>query len=534
MNVHANEIIINPYIAGPPVRGRDFYNRNDEIGQVLGTNIKLISFIATRRMGKTSLCQQIRHVCCTDPGFSGNICILWDLQGRKDEASAKEGLLTPSNRLALKVDQEALNQLSALPNCGRIIEEFCAVYGSGQSVLLMIDEPDILVDFANREECYGHLSALKDAFDDIPNLRVVMVGPPRILDLLCVYPNAPLILDNFQIHYLREFGDPEARNLIAQTQRHNGRPATPPSFLASDSRIVDNIIDISNKVPFYIQKICLSIFDHSSEIGEASQKRLDQIIEDIIELQNFHPYFTSDFQELHSIKKIMLLDLAHSPIPLDSQTLIDSVKGIAPKVDGMIPTQKYIDELVDIGLIKVCAGGAYDFSNRLFNQWILRDFDNLWNQTMEKIESQKKFDKEILHPHFLKLPDLEKMEAELMAFRKIIDELDRDHEDAKIDDPVFFRKKMALLRDHALLINRLRNHLSYLGAAHLANLLTSILGAENDVQEVQKWEKIEAEATENGWDNIVQEQIGDGSRGTLQLMNIAFNVAKYLAEQNLP
>jgi hypothetical protein len=53
----------NPYVAGPPVHGENFYGRSKELGEVLDGTKKFIWFISTRRMGKTSLLTQIAKLC---------------------------------------------------------------------------------------------------------------------------------------------------------------------------------------------------------------------------------------------------------------------------------------------------------------------------------------------------------------------------------------------------------------------------------------------------------------------------------------
>lgn len=375
----------NPYICGPPVKGEDFYGREQELRNVLDTDHKLILFLATRRIGKTSLSHQIKYTCETEKEYNSNLCVVWDLQGVRNVRSAKKRLLSPTSKRTLseKVNWEKLQTLST---CQEVIEAFCDPsywkLSANKTILLLVDEPDSFLYFAGRikeeeSEEYNFLTDLKYMFDEIPNLRVIIVSTPQIQDLfLC--RNIPCLLDNFRIFFLKEFeSEQEAEDLIRLSKKTK---LVRLDFLNNGESVIKNIIEVSNKVPCYIQQICGYIFD------VFPRQKSSQVIKDLIERRIFSHCFTSDFDVLHPIQKFMLLELVNSETPPESQFLIDETKRVASKIKGQVPTLKFVDELVALGILKKFEDTTYYLSNKLFEEWMLHDFENLWNQTIKECE----------------------------------------------------------------------------------------------------------------------------------------------------
>lgn len=513
--------VVNPYISGPPVFGEDFYGREEEIRNVLDTKHRLILFLATRRMGKTSLCFQIKHKCEEDVQYGNNICVGWDLQGKRDADSAKRRLFSFKNKIALKnVDW---NKLEKYMSCNEVIEGFCESYYRGpekRTIILMLDEPDILLHFGEKKE-YGFLTDLKNTFENVPNLRVIIVSPPRIMTLFQCR-EIPCLLDDFQTYFVRELNDPDAESLMRLTQR--AQPA-PIRFLANGSQVVKDIIGVSNRVPFYVQSICARIFDVFPDQSPS------EVMENIIDQQVFSPFFTSDFQELHPIQRIMLLVLVNSHEAMEGQALIDETKSIANEVLGKVPTFKYIDELVSLGTLKKYEGSKYHFSNKLFDRWILRDFENLWNETMREIDSSRKYDKKKITPGSLKKKDLEDIRAEWNAFKDVLQELQKNYRDGTVTPEFYYNKEIFLVREQALLIRKLQDHLSSNGASSLWDVLEHIRTKidEGDAVVEEKLKQAMQDGMNKGWGQIISDIMKNQSMGIVQIaLEASFKVAEYL------
>ena len=510
---------LNPYISGPPVTGPDFYGRQDQLDNVLKTKHKLILYVATRRIGKTSLCKQINHVCEHECDYGSNLCLRWDLQGTRDIESAALQLRTREIRDA--TDKADWQRLKGLTSCGEIIEGICAAYEGPRekkTVVLLIDEADILIHFADSGR-HEFMANLKSTFETVENLRVVIVSPPRILRL-SEYPDIPQILENFQTYYLREFDTQEGRDLIRLTRRPD-RPSL--EFTENGSQIIDDILEVSNRVPFYIQRICGEIFD------ELPRRSPHQVMETLIEQQRFSPFFTSDFSELHSIQKIMLLKLVNSSEGFQGEDLVRVAKDVSREIKGKIPTLKYVDELVSLGILKKYKQNLYHFSNRLFDRWILRDYDNLWNQIMKDTKLNVAQTSRVLHSKSLKAQGLAETEATLKAAFDALRILDRDHDDGDVDDEHYFKRRKAMFRDQYLQLGKLKDHLSAQRAGPLAAALDSIDQKPGIIDEKLK-EAVQAGEASN-WGPVANQTLEESTRtGADRALEVACKVAKLVLE----
>lgn len=435
------------------------------------------------------------------------MCVVWNLQGIRTVSAAKRRLLSPSNKNVLgKLDW---NRIKNISTCHEVIESFCYAYekpSDKKTILLLVDEPDTFLHFVESKE-YDFLTELKQTFETMPNLRVVIVSPPRIQKLFR-YKQVPCLLDHFQIYFLNEFNETDAKKLI---QLKKIETSIQIKFLGNGKQVISDILEISNRVPFYIQQICSAVFD------AFPSQRPAQVIENIIEKLAFSSYFFSDFDALHPIQKIMLLHLANSQEPKKGQYLIDETKKLAPEINEQIPTLKHIDELIQLGILRKSRGDKYHCSNRLFERWILRDFANLWNQTMKKIDIQKDFDKKILTPEGLKKTDLDEIKANLIAFNKVLKDISKDYSDGKLSREFYYTRLLSMVRDNELMLMKLKNHLTSRGARSLAQVLEQISQEETDDKTINDGlNRAEKQGQTKGWGDIVLEIMNDNSISRVQ------------------
>lgn len=517
----------NPYIYGPPVKGTHFYGRANEIGTVLNTNIKQILFIAVRRAGKTSLLHQLSFLCNPEINENPDLCIFWSLEGIRDAQGARKRLASRSVRKRLKrVDW---SKVEGYESCVDALWEICEAYEThpvSNRLLLLIDEPDLFNYLSKRKES-AFLYDIKAAFDEIPNLRVIMVSPPRIIQ----YSEEcdAHLLDNFQRYYLSGLTDIEAEQLI-RMEKMEARPNIP--FLLQQNgqspHLVQDILELSNNLPFYIQQICGDIFSSWKERG------VSEIFEEVIESQKFSDYYVSDFRELHPIEKFIALILSQTEDPLSADKLIQEVcTKVGEQIAGKYPTIKFIDNLVKLGILKKIDGHAYHLANSLFDGWLARDFRNLWHQAMSDAGFEKEFKGITRTERIMKTQDFEKLRADIESISYSIKCLEADKSDHKITPEFFYSKQASLFKERVLLFLKLKRHLGALGAHELAELLEVYARDTTPEEIMQAVNSVRIEANEHGWGNCLTQEIAKyGLTDARAILSVAYQVAERLIRQD--
>jgi hypothetical protein len=515
----------NPYIYGPPVKGLDFYGRASEIAIVLNSTIKQILFVAVRRAGKTSLLHQLSFLCNVEDAGSENICIFWNLEGIRDTQGARKRLASiPIRRKLTRVNWD---KIESYDSCVDTLWNICEAYEScaeKKHVLLLIDEPDLFNYLATLTDS-SFLYDIKDAFDRIPNLRVIMVSPPRIIR--ASEKAEARLLDNFQRYYLSGLIKSDAEQLI-RLEKMDARPVLP--FLShgngETSHLVEDILELSNYLPFYIQQICGDIF------SAWDTRSPSDILEEIIESQKFSDYYVSDFKELHPIEKFITLILTQSRDPLPADYLIQEVyKKAGEQIAGKFPTMRFIDNLVNLGILKKYHGNAYHFASSLFDGWITRDFPNLWHQAMVEAGLNIEYRGTPRVEKIMKAQDFQKLRADIDAISHTINQLEKDKDDGKINAEYFYSKQASLIKERVLLFLKLKRHLDALGANELANLISIYTQNASPETITQALKSVQAEASEGGWHVLLEQEIGRYEKMDARaIIGIAYRVAENLAK----
>lgn len=517
---------INPYIAGPPVKGDDFYERDHELRQVLEATHKEILFVSTRRMGKTSLLKQLAHLSESKVDYGLNLCLYWNLQGKRDEAGALMRLKSPRTKKRLhRVDWERVEDLDT---CCEVLEVICGYYECTEeprTIVLMIDEPDILRTISYDGDT-DFVSDLKDAFDNIPNLRVVLVSPPRIREL---HPRTDIIasmLENFQSYHLNPFSKVQVQRLVELANRDQEIRI---NFLqrahGSKSDLIDEIMEASNGCPFYVQLICKRIFDNYP--ARTPSESILSLIED----QTLSAYFYSDFQELNVFEELMLLRLVNAPEPLDADTLVEDVRGFLPALEGETATRTMIDNLVALGVLRRFDADRFHISNMLFDQWLRRDFDNHWNRTMKAAHTDSPYAGRKLNTELIKRKDLQSIQAQVASLDQALAINKHMFDDGKITPEEHHRQFKSDVRERASALMRLHEHLRALGADPVAALILEVVQSAKDEQLVAMLDRIGDLGDGTAWSDIPdltrQHYPNDAARAAV---NLAFRVADRLTE----
>lgn len=456
---------VNPYISGPPVTGANFYGRRQEIKNVLETSHKLTLFVATRRMGKTSLLRQLWFKCSSEEDHQSNLCIGWDLQGLRNAREVTDRFVRLSRKQLPQVPTLSKG-VSAYDLMDQVCQA-CQREAGKERIVLLIDEPEVLYRLATSDQDGDRqfLIDLKLAFEQLEGLRVVMVAPPRI-NRLHEVPDVPDLLDNFQTFYMTGLDARDASDLIQLKYRE---PAVELSFLTNgDMDLVGDVVDCSNRVPFYVQLICSGIFDRYPGT------RPGHVIDEIIRHQRFAPFFVSDFRELHPVQKLMLLHLVHSPEPLTTEALVEEARRHGEVIDNRVPAPADVDNMVELGTLRAFGPEEYHFANRLFEVWILRDFDNRWRETQEEIGLKGVYGRPRQVVGALKRKDLEKVTARLKALDRALRELSTDARDGALPEEFYVKRKISLYQDNHLVLGQLKDHLRAVGAMPLVETLEAV------------------------------------------------------------
>jgi hypothetical protein len=285
MNTSQN--LQNPYVAGPPVHGENFYGRSKELGEVLDGTKKFIWFISTRRMGKTSLLHQIFNLCQKEPEYNEKYrCLFWNLQG-----ISKPNFEKLRKKLTLRINQPYipeidLRSLDSDQSCAQVIESCIeAVSQKGLTLLLLIDEADVFLDLALK----GETDFFDELFDclQLQGIRTVIASTYKLDPLASKNP----LLGQFERFFISPFDPEEGKALICQTNILN----QPPQFVR-DKQVINEILNNANYSPFFIQKLCEYLYPDKDITDK-------QIWEKMLALGEFNHFFLSDVSGFDNAEK---------------------------------------------------------------------------------------------------------------------------------------------------------------------------------------------------------------------------------------
>ena len=382
----------NPYTAGPPVDGEKFYNREELVEEILSGHQLRTIVPAIRRMGKTSLLCEIKRRIQESKQSSKSVCLNWNLQGAKDPKIARKRLLSYKNRRNISfIDWDNTEEQSCVVD---VLRNICAQvneWEDGAFVFLLIDEPDILLkNTADPQNSW--MIELQLAFEEIENLKVIVVGPPYILESATSGPDG--LFNHFSTFQMKRLGTTDAEALIFQNK--DSRSPQEFSYLGSDSQTqkatVRRILEISNHVPFYIQLICFELFQ-KGKTDEVDRKPLNEVLDSLATGTTFHTYFKTDFREFNPVEKLIVLRLAEIGTCQQDQ-LIQSIKEeLAELGSDLHMTKSRIDRLVNVLVVRrdqSAKASNCSLSNPLFAQWLMAGFESYKETAKKDVEFFRK------------------------------------------------------------------------------------------------------------------------------------------------
>jgi hypothetical protein len=502
MNISQNSQ--NPYVVGPPVYGKNFYGRSKELGKVLEGTKKFIWFTSTRRMGKTSLLAQIANLCQNEPKYNGHYrCLFWTLQG-----ISKPDFKRLYKKLTLRINQPYIPEIDLMSldsnqSCAQVIESCIeAVSQEGLTLLLLIDEPEVFLKLAEKEEI-DFLDELLDCLQ-LQGIRTVITSTYRLYDSLA--SKNPL-LAQFESDVIGTFNMEEGKALICQTNVLN----QPPPF-ARDEQVINELLDKANYSPYFIQNICRYLYPDKGVTDK-------QIWDKIFDLRVFGPYFESDFKGLKEDEKAILYFMINKKEnDLPASEIITGAKEIMPKGVKIIPTQRSLDVMTSLNILRH-KNDNYYIANSFFRSWLLRDKDNLFCDIIQRrvLPSTPK--------EKLTRETISEIEININLLMNSLNVIKQEYDKGDLEFSRYMKMLFNYLTKTGPEIRKLITLLHEKGAGALADVVEKFLFQSQDDQELLVDLKHAAEEGElEGWGSIIHETLEREKHLTPQILILKVSI----------
>jgi hypothetical protein len=488
----------NPYVAGPPVYGKNFYGRSKELGEVLDGTKKFIWFISTRRMGKTSLLTQIAKLCQNEPEYNEKYrCLFLNLQSTPDFERLRKKLTLRINQPYIpEVD---LSSLDSNQSCAQVIDSCIeAVSQKGLTLLLLIDEPEVFLTLAEKGET-DFLDELSECLQP-QGIRTVITSTYELYPLASKH----WPLDQFVRRFIGTFNREEGKALICQTNVLN----QPPPF-ARDEQVINEILNKANYSPYFIQNICGYLYPDKDVTDK-------QIWDKIFDLRVFERYFKDDFRGLKEDEKAILYFMINKKEKdLPASEIITGAKAIMPKGIKIIPTEGRLDVMTSLNILRH-KKNMYCIGNPLFRSWLLRDKDNLFCDIIEKLRAT-----------------IKDIVSGIRNSMNALDELRQEYARGDIERGPYYKKVMhhntELLSATKDFIDILREN----GASLLAGIVYRLLVGQDDQVVRADLARVAKEGESEKWGDIILTALESGEHPTKEMiLNVSFEVAWSFVERN--
>jgi hypothetical protein len=496
----------NPYVAGPPVYGKNFYGRSKELGEVLDGTKKFIWFISTRRMGKTSLLRQIAYLCQHEPKYNDQYrCLFWDLQGLQDNPNFERLY----KKLILQLNQPYIPEidfrsLESNQSCAQVIESCIeAVSQKGLTLLLLIDETDTFLDLVEK----GGTDFLDELLDclQLQGIRTVITSTYKLYQLASKHS----LLDHFVPRLIDTFNREEGKALISMANISD----QPPPF-ARDEQVIDEILDKSNYSPYFIQTMCYYLYPDK----DITDKQIWDKIFDVLELE---VYFKSDFSGLNNTEKAILCFMINKEEKnLPAPKILTGAKEIMPKGIEIIPTQRSLDVMTSLNILRHKKNNYY-IGNPLFRSWLIRDKDNLFRDIIPRADLHVTTSTE--RP--IMQNKIKKIVEHILALMELLKDLQQEFEKG-LDAAQYYRLKADRLTQKWSVIEDLNEILSEKGAGALADVVRKLSTTQEDRELRDYLERVAKEGESERWGAIIHKTL-EIEKGPMDqtVLNVALKVA---------
>ena len=272
---------------------RDFYGREDLLDALLQGAERHVLLTGFRRTGKTAVLLAMERRALADTRLMPLFTVL---QGQRTLDEVRDDMATALRRRqrALGLQLPSLLDLRALPLDVLLQVAQEAAAGVGRGLLLLLDEADTLLRFA--EQNPAALSRFRAALPRESEDRVVLTGARSTLRLA----EELGMEEPFLLGFARKVLDPvlredEARALIA-LERRGGQGAIRLSPVAT----VD-LIRRTGGHPFLLQASCDHLRTHGGDVGRA--------VSSVVALRASSEAFFADLQRISASEREVLSHL---------------------------------------------------------------------------------------------------------------------------------------------------------------------------------------------------------------------------------
>lgn len=330
--------------------GSDFYNRDRLLQDILAGPTDNLWIIGNRRIGKTSLLRAAEHRAINSTQY---LPLFWDMQGDTREAQLIESLLEAIEYAQLRDVDKRWKDIVLPEDASSISQALRSVAAEAKKhhcrLLLLCDETEGLIQLGQQEPRV--LSELRRVMQQHPTIRTILTSTRRLSRLYAVQEQqgTSLFLEGFERHFLANFDDPTANQLICQTQ--SDQPLIVPKQLQAKLRF------FSGNHPLILQKMCGQLFDPNT--GELGNFNPDEFVVD----DQLASTFQQDFDSLTPAEAQILLLVNSQAVALDE------IHQAFPNISER-SLRSILYNLTNLGLLRRL-DGKYYAGSILLGQWLV-------------------------------------------------------------------------------------------------------------------------------------------------------------------
>jgi len=352
----------NPFQCTSPVIGNDFYGREKILSGILNNNqLNHVWVIGARRSGKTSLLKQLQFIVNNSDFYLKNyIPVFWDMQGIFDITGLKERLINGLwencdifNKFGISLDEfenERYDLESILGKISRFI-----IKSKNPQVLFLCDEVEALVNISKKS---AHiLSILRYHFQNNWN-KTVIISTGALWNLKESGQKESVFLSGFAppTYALGPLSPKDSLSLIRKINYSDYQ--LPPIW-------EDRICQFTNRVPFYIQLVCMNIWDKKP-------KSIEETKELTINSMDFNLVLENDLKGLNYVEMLILLQIIERP----GININDINKHILNETN-IDDIQDFINNLKLLSYIQEKEDHSFYVDNHFLNLWYQKNLKKL-------------------------------------------------------------------------------------------------------------------------------------------------------------
>lgn len=370
----------NPYTFGVPVRGENFFGREEELGIIFDTleNVPRgqkqdLVVLGPRRIGKSSLLYRLVDLLTPHPEFVPVYVDLQNIKPRKTRLlffktlrQIKRGYKQKTSQVALP-DFETLTSPYIAPDF-----EFTAFDDDFQALndviasdnfprlVLIFDEVDLLEEFGGHDT----LGWFRSIIQSMQYTIFVVAGTERLYSMTQDYGSP--FYNIFKTVELHPLTDQAAQNLLQIPAAKIG--------MQIDQEGIYQILESCGKNPYLVQGIAHYLVERLN-----SEKRRQVYSHDVAYVidrgvKYLSAQFTYIWGVTSQVQKILLFALAKKGRSQSPDTLVSSVPALANLIQSKKEQQEVFDDLVRQQILSE-VNHRYWFIVPLFVDWILSELD---------------------------------------------------------------------------------------------------------------------------------------------------------------